>query len=84
MIFKWHPNLPIITCIWENEIVGFFRIKHDTKKWMYNSALAEPIKENKDEDSNDSLDSSLDESIDKNKLNLKIIHMNWLNEGNNY
>ena len=84
-IFQWSPNLPIVACVYEDEQVGFFRIKHDTKKWSYCDAIVDSNSGSKTNRSDDSSnDESIDESIDEKRLNLpnfKVIHLNWLNEG---
>lgn len=77
--FQWHPNLSIVACIYEDEQIGLFRIKHDTKKWLYYDALIdESIKKNESKE-----DDSSDES-DRNQLestNHKVIRLSWQNEG---
>lgn len=81
-LFEWNPNLSIVACVWEDEQIGFFRIKHDTKKWIYCDALIENDQNEKTKDSSLDSDSTEDSIIAKNKSkNFKVIHMNWLNEG---
>ena len=94
-VFEWNPNLPIVVCVWEGEQIGFFRIKHDIKRWIYQDALLmeteagerAPIrpKTAKHDDSDKGSDSSNSGGMfDKPKIKdlKKVIHVNWLNEGN--
>ena len=102
-VFEWNPNLPVVVCVWEGEQIGIYRIKHDTKKWLYQDAILMETdgehapapgrpKTAKHDDSDADSDSSVSTSgglfdLKSKKTKdepqaMKVIHINWLNEGN--